>query len=48
MADIHIVYKDSIRVYLKADHSILYEIKEKFSFYAKGYRFHPSFKFGLS
>lgn len=46
MADIHIVYKDSIRVYIKADHSILYEIKEKFSFYAKGYRFSPNFKYG--
>lgn len=46
MADVSIRYKDGIRFTINAETAILREIKEKFSFYANGYKFSPKYKYG--
>lgn len=38
---------NELYIYLDGDISSLMEIKENFTFYAKGYKYHPKFKHGL-
>lgn len=44
--DITIHFKDELKCYLECDRSVAIGIKDKFSFFAKGYKFNPKFKAG--
>lgn len=44
--DIQINFKDDLRCTLVCDRAVEYGIKDRFSFYAKGYKYHPRYKAG--
>jgi superfamily II DNA or RNA helicase len=44
MADIILSKKDESTLYIDCELAILYELKEKFTFFAEGYKFHPRYK----
>lgn len=44
MSDLQIIKKNETHIILSGEESILYELRDIFSFYADGYKFHPKFK----
>ena len=44
MTDLQIIKKNETHIILSGEESILYELRDIFSFYADGYKFHPKFK----
>lgn len=44
--DITIKFKNELKCLVYADKSVMYGIKDKFSFYVNGYKFSPKYKYG--
>lgn len=44
MSDVKIIKKDETHIILSGEESVLYEIRDLFTFYAEGYKFHPKYK----